>query len=553
MVGKIHMVATAGQPDRSESAKRDIVAGGIVVAAILLFVGTGSNVMQAIVHTLIGIGGGPDRALAAALVLNVALILLGWRRYEDLNREIRERTEAEQRARYLADTDPLTGFLNRRALLATGQQQISDAVADQRQVALFLLDLDHFKTVNDIHGHAAGDRVLQVAAERISAILPPNATKARLGGDEFVAMLGFEAAARDNIDALAAELVTALDNSVTHDGQQIRIGASLGISLADDASVTMETMVRQADIAMYHCKDEGRNRFCWFEPGMEMAVQVRNQIETGIREGMPRGEFVPHFEPQVDIASGRLIGFEMLMRWESPEYGLIPPERFIPVAEESGLIGELSLQVIRHAMELAKRWDPSILLAVNISPQQLKDPWFSQKLTKLLVEVGFPASQLEVEITESSLFENLPLVRSIVTSLKNQGVSLSLDDFGTGYSSLSHLRALPFDRIKIDRSFVAAMRGSPDAQAIVVAIVRLGESLAMPITAEGVEDEATAIELTRLGCAKGQGWYFGRAASAADTEILLADRGLLRAPMVPPTSPDTGSDADGAEPLRKSA
>ncbi len=547
------MTSTPKQFDRSEGAKRDIVAGGIVVAAILLFVGTGSNVMQAAVRALIGIGGGPDRALAAALVLNVALILFGWRRYKDLNREIRERTEAEQRARYLADTDPLTGFLNRRALLATGQRQIANAIAEKRQVALFLLDLDHFKTVNDIHGHVAGDRVLQVAAERISAVLPPNATKARLGGDEFVAMLVFEPAARADIDALAAELVMVLDNNVTHDAQQIRVGASLGISLASDASVTMETMVRQADIAMYHCKDEGRNRFCWFEAGMEMAVQVRNQIETGIRDGMPRGEFVPHFEPQVDIASGRLIGFEMLMRWESPEYGMIPPERFIPVAEESGLIGELSLQVIREAMEIAKRWDPSIMLAVNISPQQLKDPWFSQKLTKLLVEVGFPAAQLEVEITESSLFENLPLVRSIVTSLKNQGVSLSLDDFGTGYSSLSHLRALPFDRIKIDRSFVAAMRGSPDAQAIVVAIVRLGESLSMPITAEGVEDEATAIELTRLGCSKGQGWYFGRASSAADTERLLADRGLLRAPMVPPTSPGTGSDSSDAEPLRKSA
>jgi diguanylate cyclase (GGDEF)-like protein len=543
------MTSTPKQFDRSEGAKRDIIAGGIVVAAILLFVGTGSNVMQAAVRALIGLGGGPDRALAAALVLNIALILFGWRRYEDLNREIRERTEAEQRARYLADTDPLTGFLNRRALLATGQQMIAGAIAEKRQIALFLLDLDHFKTVNDIHGHAAGDRVLQVAAERISAVLPPNATKARLGGDEFVAMLVFEPAARADIDALAAELVMALDNSVAHDAQQIRIGASLGISLADDASMTMETMVRQADIAMYHGKDEGRNRHIWFEPGMEMAVQVRNQIETGIREGMPRGEFVPHFEPQVDIASGRLIGFEMLMRWESPEYGMIPPERFIPVAEESGLIGELSLLVIRNAMETAKRWDPSILLAVNISPQQLKDPWFSQKLTKLLVEVGFPASQLEVEITESSLFENLPLVRSIVTSLKNQGVSLSLDDFGTGYSSLSHLRALPFDRIKIDRSFVAAMRGSPDAQAIVVAIVRLGESLAMPITAEGVEDEATAIELTRLGCAKGQGWYFGRAASAADTERLLADRGLLRALAVPPAGPETGEQ----EPLRKTA
>lgn len=543
------MSATSKQLDRSEGARREIVAGGVVVAAILLFVGTGSNVMQAVVQTLSGLGGGPDRALAAALVLNVALILFGWRRYKDLNREIRERTEAEQRARYLADTDPLTGFLNRRALLATGQRQIAEAVADKRQVALFLLDLDHFKTVNDIHGHAAGDRVLQVAAERISAILPPNANKARLGGDEFVAMLAFDPAARADIDALAAELVTALDNSVNHDGQQIRIGASLGISLASDASITMETMVRQADIAMYHCKDEGRNRHIWFEPGMEMAVQVRNQIETGIREGMPRGEFVPHFEPQVDIASGRLLGFEMLMRWESPEYGMIPPERFIPVAEESGMIGELSLQVIRDAMEIAKRWDPSIMLAVNISPQQLKDPWFSQKLTKLLVETGFPAAQLEVEITESSLFENLPLVRSIVTSLKNQGVSLSLDDFGTGYSSLSHLRALPFDRIKIDRSFIAAMRGSPDAQAIVVAIVRLGESLSMPITAEGVEDEATALELTRLGCAKSQGWYFGRAASAADTDRLLAERGLLRAPMVPPVGPGTSDE----EPLRKTA
>ena len=547
------MTATPKPFDRSEGAKRDIIAGGIVVAAILLFVGTGSNVMQAAVRALIGLGGGPDRALATALILNVALILFGWRRYKDLNREILERTEAEQRARYLADTDPLTGFLNRRALLATGQRQIASAIAEKRQVALFLLDLDHFKTVNDIHGHAAGDRVLQVAAERISAVLPPNATKARLGGDEFVAMLVFEPAARADIDALAAELVAALDNNITHDAQQIRIGASLGISLANDASMTMETMVRQADIAMYHCKDEGRNRFCWFEQGMEMAVQVRNQIETGIREGMPRGEFVPHFEPQVDIASGRLLGFEMLMRWESPEYGMIPPERFIPVAEESGLIGELSLQVIREAMEIAKRWDPSIMLAVNISPQQLKDPWFSQKLTKLLVEVGFPAAQLEVEITESSLFENLPLVRSIVTSLKNQGVSLSLDDFGTGYSSLSHLRALPFDRIKIDRSFVAAMRGSPDAQAIVVAIVRLGESLAMPITAEGVEDEATAIELTRLGCSKGQGWYFGRAASAADTDRLLAERGLLRAPMVPPAGTSASSDTSDAEPIRKSA
>ena len=536
------MITERKARDRSEDARRDILTGGIVVAAILMFVGTGSNVLQSVVQTLIGFGGGPDKVLTVALVLNIALILFGWRRYEDLNREIRERTDAEKRARYLADTDPLTGFLNRRALMTAGQQMIAAATAEGRHVALFLLDLDHFKTVNDIHGHAAGDRVLQVAAERISNVLPPSATKARLGGDEFVAMLPFDPAGRGDIDALAAELVAALEDSVAHGLQQIRIGASLGIALADDASMTMDTMVRQADIAMYHCKDEGRNRHIWFETGMEMAVQVRNQIETGIREGMPRGEFLPYFEPQVDIASGRLVGFEMLMRWNSPENGIIPPERFIPIAEESGLIGELSLHVIREAMDVAKTWDPSVMLAVNISPHQLKDPWFSQKLMKLLVETGFPPSQLEVEITETSLFENLPLVRSIVTSLKNQGVSLSLDDFGTGYSSLSHLRALPFDRIKIDRSFVAAMRGSPDAHAIVIAIIRLGESLSMPITAEGVEDEASAIELTRLGCTKAQGWYYGRAASAADTLLLLAERGLLRTPMVPPAAPDAGEE-----------
>ena len=545
------MSTEVGDRDRRESARRDIVAGGIVVAAILLFVGTGSQVLRGVLEALVGLGGGPDQTLTVALVLNIALILFGWRRYKDLNREIHERSDAEQRARYLADTDPLTGLLNRHALMTRGQPLIAEAAAQGRHVALFLLDLDHFKTVNDIHGHAAGDCVILVAAERIAALLPPGAMRARPGGDEFVAMLAFEPGARDSIDALAAQLVAVLEEPIAHDAQQIRIGASLGIALATDASMTMETMVRQADIAMYHCKDEGRNRHVWFEPGMEMAVQVRNQIEVGIREGMPRGEFVPYFEPQVDIASGRLAGFEMLMRWESRQYGMIPPERFIPIAEESGLIGELSLQVIRQAMEIAKSWDPQLTLAVNVSPHQLKDPWFSQKLTKLLVEVGFPASQLEVEITESALFENLPLVRSIVTSLKNQGVALSLDDFGTGYSSLSHLRALPFDRIKIDRSFISAMRGSADAHAIVVAIIRLGESLSMPITAEGVEDEEIATELTRLGCAKAQGWHYGRASSATDTAALLAARGLLRAPALPAS--DAAAEGDETEELRKTA
>lgn len=540
--------------DSNESAKRDIVAGGIVVAAILLFIGTGSTAMHEVVRTLAGFGGGLDNVLSATLVLNIALILFGWRRYDDLNREVRERTEAEQRALYLADTDALTGFLNRRAMMAVGHKAVATALDEHRQIALFLMDLDHFKTVNDIHGHAAGDQVIKAAARRIATIMPPNTILSRLGGDEFVALLVFDKLAREQIDSLAGQMVASFEVPITYDNQEIRVGASIGIAHVREDATSIDMLMRQADIAMYHSKEQGRNRYCWFEKGMEMAVKARNQIEIGIREGMPRGEFLPYFEPQVEIASGKLVGFEMLMRWDSPQYGMIAPDKFIPVAEKSGLIGELSLHVIRKALEIAKSWDPSITLAVNISPQQLKDPWFSQKLTKLMVEAGFPANQLEVEITESSLFENLPLVRSIVTSLKNQGVSLSLDDFGTGYSSLSHLRALPFDRIKIDRSFVTSMAESHDASAIVVAIVRLGESLSMPITAEGVEDEATAIELARLGCAKAQGWFYGKAASAAETSRLLAGRGLLRQPETPAFSPREAVATDTViTPKRRSA
>lgn len=516
-----------------------------MVAAALMFIGTGSTVLGAVVDTINGIGGGPDRTLAAALILNIALMLFGWRRYRDLLVEVAERTKAEERARFLASVDPLTGFLNRRAFMEAGRAALAEARAGDRAAALFLIDLDRFKTVNDVHGHAVGDLVLQEAARRMAAILPPHVPTARLGGDEFVALMWHEHEP-ETIERLAGQLVAAMDQPITTQGREVRTGASIGIAVAivprNDCSI--ETLIRHADIAMYHSKSIGRNRFSWFEPGMELAVQNRNQIETGIREGMPRGEFVPYFEPQVDVATGELKGFEMLMRWHSPQLGLVMPDRFIGIAEASGLIAELSMVVTRQALDIAKHWDPSLSIAINISPQQLKDPWFSQKLMKLLVETGFPANRLEVEITETSLFENMALVRSIVTSLKNQGVSLSLDDFGTGYSSLSHLRALPFDRIKIDRSFVIAMRDSDDARAIVQAIVRLGESLHMPITAEGVEDEAIAAELVTLGCAKAQGWYYGRPTSPGDTRRLLAARGLVV---------ESGERSDDAAPLTAEA
>lgn len=526
------MTGVADQPYQdtfapvAEKARRDVITGGIIVAASILFVGTGSSVLGQVVDAIAGIGGGPDRTLAAALILNIALMLFGWRRYRDLLAEVQERSAAEERARHLAAVDPLTGYLNRRAFMEVGADVVDKAVSSGRDVALFLIDLDRFKNVNDVYGHAVGDLVLQESARRIAATLPATVKIARLGGDEFVALMCHEAD-NDMIERLAGQLIAAMESPITTQGRAIRVGASVGIARSEADENGIEALIRHADIAMYHSKGLGRNRFSWFEPGMELAVQDRNQIESGIRDGMPRGEFVPYFEPQVDLVTGALKGFEMLMRWHSPQLGLVMPDRFIPIAEASGLIAELSTDVTRKAMEIAKDWDASLTLAINISPQQLKDPWFSQKLTKLLVETGFPSNRLEVEITETSLFENLALVRSIVTSLKNQGVSLSLDDFGTGYSSLSHLRALPFDRIKIDRSFVTAMKESEDAAAIVQAIVRLGESLSMPITAEGVEDEAISRELVKMGCSKAQGWHYGKPASAADTRRMLAARGLL--------------------------
>jgi EAL domain-containing protein (putative c-di-GMP-specific phosphodiesterase class I) len=265
---------------------------------------------------------------------------------------------------------------------------------------------------------------------------------------------------------------------------------------------------------------------------------------------MANGEFTPHFEPQVELETGRIIGFEMLMRWQSTTLGQVPPERFIPMAEEAGLISNLSLQVVREAMLVARHWSSDIMLSINLSPLQLRDPWFSQKLTKLLVETGFPAPQLEVEVTETALIDDKPLVTSIINSLKNQGVRLTLDSFGTGYASLSHLRSLPFDRIKIDRSFIAAMAKSADARAIVMAVLRLGESLATSIVAKGVEDEATAKDLIALGCKQAQGWYFGRAASPKDLMAMLSARGLLRRDGDLPLPPAPNSPAKDGDLLR---
>lgn len=528
MLFKKNSGASSANP-AAKAASRELVTTVIVVVAMMLLVKNGMTVLTSATQFMAGVGGGADRTLTIALMLNIALVLFGYRRYKDLTREIADRAVAEQEAQRLALSDPLTGFHNRRSLVETGGAMLETAARKKQYVAVVMLDLDHFKNVNDMHGHATGDALLKAVATEISGILPAGSLLARLGGDEFCCLLAFDPAAQDKVDQVVHAVVSRLSQPFEVDGIFAHISVSAGIAHSGTDEANVEILMRRADIAMYTAKRSGRNRLAWFDAQMESELQIRSEVETGMRAGIPKGEFVPYFEQQIDLTTGRLSGFEVLARWEHPTRGLVPPDSFIPVAEETGMISDLSISVMRQALAEAKLWDSSLTISVNISPAQLKDPWLAQRIVKMLVETGFPANRLEVEITETSLFENLSMAQSIVGSLKNQGIRLALDDFGTGYSSLAHLRMLPFDRIKIDKSFVTSINDNAESAAIVTAIARLGDSLGLAVTAEGIEDAKIEERLRQIGCQKGQGWHFGRPMSIPGTKELLADRNLLPA------------------------
>jgi diguanylate cyclase (GGDEF)-like protein len=532
------------EPDNPlQTAERDVFALGIAVAAMLLLVATGRAVLPSAVRSLLGDSTAPDRVLVSALLLNIALIIFGWRRYRELTREIAERRRAEDQARLLAATDPLTQCLNRRSMIEATEALRTAAAERGEAVAYCMIDLDNFKQINDMYGHTYGDAVLVKLCERLRALLPREARLARLGGDEFAFVMAYPVGHTDRIDDLVIGLFANLAEPLEVLDITLELTISIGLATDHDDEglpgpvIEAGTLMHHADMALYHAKKQGRNRHFWFEPSMEHELRFRNQLETGIRRGINQSEFVPYYEQQIDIDSGELVGFEMLARWKSEQLGLVSPEIFIPIAEEMGLITQLSEQLMDRAFADAREWDDSLNLSINISPVQLRDPWFAQRLLKRLVAANFPPRRLEIEITESCLHENLGLVRTMITSLRNQGVQISLDDFGTGYSSIEQLRSLPFDRIKIDRSFISELRKPSGQSRLVDAIIAMGRLLDLPLTAEGVENEQILTALRAMGKLKAQGYVYGKPETAEEVRRRLSAVGKLTGPAPRNTAP----------------
>jgi diguanylate cyclase (GGDEF)-like protein/PAS domain S-box-containing protein len=432
--------------------------------------------------------------------------------------DVTERRRAEAKIAYMARHDELTGLANRSHFRDALEARLARGEAEDRRCAVMIIDLDHFKAVNDTLGHMVGDRLLAAAAERIRHNLPADALVARLGGDEFAVILPSWGDIGDAA-APAERIIHELAAPFPIEGHSLSIGATVGIALAPEDSEDAGTLVQHADLALYKAKNSGRGIWRRFEPGMDVAVQTRRKLEADLRRAVERGELVVYYQPLVNLESNETVGYEALLRWDHPERGLVLPSDFIPVAEEIGLIGVIGQHVLHTACHDAAQWPDDITVAVNLSPLQFRSSDVLQLTVHALAASGLAPSRLELEITEAVLMERSDEVLATMKSLRALGVGISMDDFGTGYSSLSYLRNYPFSKIKIDRSFVQDVDSRPASQAIVKAIIGLGNSLGMKVTAEGIEEPEILDYLRREGCDQGQGYLFARPVSVEELDF----------------------------------
>ncbi|MCA6126219.1 EAL domain-containing protein [Bradyrhizobium sp. WSM 1704] len=439
--------------------------------------------------------------------------------------DITERKRAEARLAFMAQHDGLTGLPNRNLLRQQMDEMLQHTRRSTDKIAVLMLGLDNFKAVNDTLGHGIGDKLLRGVAKRLRSTLREEDALARLNSDEFT-MVQVGVTRPEDVVLLARRILDAVGEPYLLDGHSVVIGASIGIAMSPGDGEDSEKLLKSADMALSRAKSDFRGTFSFFEAEMDARAQSRRKIELDLRDAIQNEILRPYYQPLVDLTSGRITGFEALVRWPHPERGMVSPAEFIPVAEETGLINPLGGLMLHRACMDAAQWPDDVRVAVNLSPLQFRTGNLLSIVTDALRQSGLPARRLELEITETLLLEKSSQVLATLHALRALGVRMSMDDFGTGYSSLSYLRSFPFDKIKIDQSFVRDLGANPDAQAIVRSIVSLGIGLGVTITAEGVETESELSCLRAEGCHEGQGFLFSRARPNVEVvSLLLAQRG----------------------------
>ena len=434
---------------------------------------------------------------------------------------------AESHLHYLAHVDPVTQLPNRHEFNGALAYALARADRQDSSVGLLLLDLDNFKVVNDTLGHHCGDQLLKLVAERLVAVLRGTDIICRIGGDEFVVIVE-PADDASEMASVARKILAVLAAPFALEGHQLYVSASIGVSLYPFDAQDVATLTRNADTAMYHAKHQGKNRYAVFKAEMELRAQRRLRMEANLRRALQNEELYLHYQPQIDLRSGRIVGVEALVRWNCREMGQLSPSEFIPVAEESGIIVELGRWVLQSACRQAASWCKAGLLdslehvAVNLSACQARDPGLMDDIRAILHETQLPHGLLELEITEGVLMDNIHANVELMRRLQDTGIHLSIDDFGTGYSSMSYLKRLPIDQLKIDRSFVHDLPG--EGEAIVTAIIAMAHSLHLKVVAEGVETLQQVEFLRKAGCDNVQGFFFARPMTAAQLTALLLER-----------------------------
>ena len=449
--------------------------------------------------------------------------------YVGVSSDISERVAAQERIRQLAYFDSLTNLPNRRLLQDRAEQALASAEREGKQLALLFVDLDHFKTINDSLGHSMGDRVLAEVAHRLQGCVRRMDTVARLGGDEFVVLL--TDVTIEGATEVARKLIYRVAKPYQIDNHELGVTPSLGISVFPQDGRDFESLLKHADTAMYRAKESGRNGYQFFASEMNVAALERLMLENSLRQGIERGEFVLHYQPQIDLASGRIVGAEALVRWRHPQLGLVPPGKFIPVAEVSGLIVMIGDWVLREACRQSRAWQeaglPAIGIAVNISAVQFRSGRIEDNVAAVLADTGLAPNLLELELTEGIVMAGADATVETLQRISDMGVKLAIDDFGTGYSSLSYLKRFPIDRLKIDQSFVRDIVTDADDWAISSAIISMGHSLRLRVIAEGVEHIEQLEMLRRQGCDEVQGYYFSVPLPADDFAALLQQQKFL--------------------------